>query len=144
IIAILIALLVPAVQKVREAAAIAQCRNNLKQIGLAFQTHHDQLKAFPSGGIDWYTPRSMRSGTPTNFKEQTWGWMYQITPYIEQEAVWRNPNDTVVAGTIIPTYSCPSLRPPTLIQFGGSPRFQADYVVNGGAWGQPDISQPQS
>src|SRR5262245_27771898 len=70
IIAILIGLLVPAVQKVREAAARAQCQNNLKQLTLAMHSHHDAKKAFPSGGNG-----GCCFGT----------WQVNILPYLEQE-----------------------------------------------------------
>src|SRR2546421_3818589 len=79
IIAILIALLVPTVQKVREAANVATCKNQLKQMGLAFQSHIDTFKVFPSGGTFWpdYN-RKMINGQPADYKTQSWGWMYQI------------------------------------------------------------------
>src|SRR5213596_885846 len=80
IIAILIALLVPAVQKVREAAARTQCVNNLKQIGLACHSHHDALKRLPPGGANDQPPFGTQAGSSNN-----WGssWMVYLLPYIE-------------------------------------------------------------
>lgn len=74
IIAILIALLVPAVQKVREAAARTQCENNLKQLGLAMHSYHDDNKKFPY----------LRSGGGQN--RHTWAIL--LLPYIEQQSVY--------------------------------------------------------
>ena len=92
IIAILIALLVPAVQKVREAAAITQCRNNLKQMGLAFHNYHDANKAFPSGGLTWScNARTFNGSVPAIHDSQVWGWGFQILPYIEQVPLWETP-----------------------------------------------------
>ena len=78
IIAILIALLLPAVQQAREAARRTQCKNNLKQIGLALHNYHDVYNTFPPGYIDQAT-------TSTNANlEAHWGWGILIMPYIDQ------------------------------------------------------------
>jgi prepilin-type N-terminal cleavage/methylation domain-containing protein len=83
IIALLIGLLVPAVQKVREAAARIQCGNNLKQLGLAMHNYHDTVGAFPY----------LRSGGGQN--RHTWALL--LLPYIEQDNVYRT-FQTPIAG----------------------------------------------
>jgi prepilin-type N-terminal cleavage/methylation domain-containing protein/prepilin-type processing-associated H-X9-DG protein len=89
IIAILIGLLLPAVQQVREAAARTQCANNLKQIGLALHSYHDSRKVFPPGYVDRNTdPNS----TPDNDLGPGWGWAAFLLPYLEQGNVYRQIN----------------------------------------------------
>src|SRR5712692_3939760 len=90
IIGVLIALLLPAVQKVREAANRTQCANNLKQIGLAVHNFHDTYGTFPNTGAWWATGAGYdASGTPIGIKYQTAGWMYQIMPFIEQDNLYK-------------------------------------------------------
>jgi prepilin-type N-terminal cleavage/methylation domain-containing protein/prepilin-type processing-associated H-X9-DG protein len=84
IIGILIALLLPAIQAARETANLTQCKNNLKQIGLAFQAHHSTYKQFPTGGWGWnYTGDPDRGFT----RLQPGGWAYNILPFMEESAI---------------------------------------------------------
>jgi prepilin-type N-terminal cleavage/methylation domain-containing protein/prepilin-type processing-associated H-X9-DG protein len=114
IIAILIGLLLPAVQKVREAAARIQCSNNLKQIGLALHNYHDTRNQFPPGYIDGNTNPAL---TPDNDVGPGWGWAAFLLPYMEQDNVYRQINFNVTVGTGVNTqisqlplkiYQCPS------------------------------------
>ncbi len=109
IIAILIGLLVPAVQKVREAAARTQCRNNLKQIGLGLHMYHDMFRSFPPGKTTIF-PRG--SGITVHH-----GWAIYVLPFLEQKNLadrytW-TANDTSVANQPvrkepISIFQCPS------------------------------------
>jgi prepilin-type N-terminal cleavage/methylation domain-containing protein/prepilin-type processing-associated H-X9-DG protein len=120
IIAILIGLLLPAVQKVREAAARLQCQNNLKQMGIACHAHHDNLGYLPNNGQGWWFPPDYVSlGIPAVGRQQRAGFMFQILPYIEQDAVYRGAGQGSIAGAqqqaisaVIKTYFCPARRPP--------------------------------
>src|SRR5262245_57008599 len=158
IIAILIGLLLPAVQKVREAAARMQCTNNLKQIGLAFHNYESANQHFPTGPYDG-DPRlpgmvynepigSYESGTTCCNAAHPDGWShwFKITPYIEQDNVYRlarfdlppihsgrpadyNGEDSV-ARALIKTYYCPSRRAPT--GYGAALLGRCDYAGNAG------------
>ncbi len=87
IIGILVALLLPAVQAAREAARRTQCKNNVKQIALAFHNHHDIYKNFPGGGW-WWGAWTYRNGAPTTGKDQYGGWIISLLPFVEQNNLW--------------------------------------------------------
>jgi prepilin-type N-terminal cleavage/methylation domain-containing protein/prepilin-type processing-associated H-X9-DG protein len=111
IIAILLGLLLPAVQKVREAANRMKCANNLKQIGLAAHNYHDAFNAFPPSQLWIYTDQP---GYTLDHK--SWSWMFFILPYVEQDNLYRQVDPNVhalvdkpdVIKTPIKTYMCPS------------------------------------
>jgi prepilin-type N-terminal cleavage/methylation domain-containing protein/prepilin-type processing-associated H-X9-DG protein len=148
IIAILIGLLLPAVQKVREAAARIQCRNNLKQIGLALHNFHDQMDHLPSGYTDtgvWPSP-DVGPG---------WGWAAQILPYVEQDNLYRQIDfsrgvgDPVNAGPrsqFLKVFWCPSdRRIGTFTVSDGVNTYvvaQGSYVACNGNDGVDDMTTP--
>jgi prepilin-type N-terminal cleavage/methylation domain-containing protein len=155
IIAILIGLLLPAVQKVREAAARLQCSNNLKQLALAAHNHHDQYGFLPNGGNHWANaPAYTALGTPATGVQQLAGWGFQVLPFIEQDALWRSSGLGTIAeaqiramSTPVKTFFCPSRRAPQQLpaiaswygSFGPSgtyPHAPTDYAGSGGTISQ--------
>ena len=113
IIAVLIGLLLPAVQKVREAASQASCRNNLHQIGLALHNYHDSQGSFPCG---YRCP--LPQANP-DFTSPGWGWAALLLPFIEQGNLAgqinfalpiEDPGNRAARTMIIKLYVCPSDR----------------------------------
>ena len=127
IIAILIGLLLPAVQKVREAAARMKCQANLKQLALACHNFHDANNRLPPGSATDVAPFGISGGG--------WGssWKVYILPYVEQDNIYRqwqftgssgytNANNMALIGTnvSIPVYRCPSTSAPERGNRGGN------------------------
>ena len=117
IIGILIALLLPAVQKAREAARRTQCVNQMKQMGVAWHNHTDTYNAFPTGGYGQRVYVSFNNGKPGALDKQAAGWAFQILPFLEQGNVHSGkPGGTdqqsaeFAMGTPIGIYFCPSRR----------------------------------
>ncbi|RLS21730.1 MAG: DUF1559 domain-containing protein, partial [Planctomycetota bacterium] len=120
IIGILVGLLLPAVQKVREAASRTRCLNNLKQIGLALHGYHDVNARLPSGQSPWRNASNTADVWNVTPFEGCWSFLVYILPFIEQEAIykkakaygssaanaysWNNP----VAAQNMKIYNCPA------------------------------------
>lgn len=146
IIAVLIGLLLPAVQKVREAAARMQCANNLKQMGLAIHNYHDVNKTLPASRVG----------------PQHATWFVLILPYIEQDNLFRQwdlsrtyyEQPVAVQNAFVKTYVCPTRRnsavPSTQYEVSSTglpdtqehPGTQGDYACNGGQFYNSIVDHP--
>src|SRR5215471_11952825 len=117
IIGILVALLLPAIQAAREAARRTQCKNQLKQIGLAIHHHVDTYHVFPTGGagpdvdIANYIGGTLNSpGKPFGPDKQGLNWTFQILAFLEEGAIQGITTQTQLQAAVVPVYVCPSRR----------------------------------
>jgi prepilin-type N-terminal cleavage/methylation domain-containing protein/prepilin-type processing-associated H-X9-DG protein len=141
IIAVLVGLLLPAVQRVREAAARTQCQNNLKQVALAVHSYHDARGLLPPGNSNPTATYYTLTGAGY------WNWSTLVLPYLEQDNLYarldpeganRNGVGAPAASPLLPVlqtpvkpYLCPSDRGPVLNgRFAG--QAKTNYVINKG------------
>ncbi len=129
IIAILVGLLLPAVQKVREAANRARCQNNLKQMGVALHSYHAAYGSFPPGVVSRLADPNWKyqTGNTNSYPDERgpgWSFVVFLLPYIEQENLYRqvdqtrlvaDPANATARRSSVPTYLCPSDTGPRLI-----------------------------
>jgi prepilin-type N-terminal cleavage/methylation domain-containing protein/prepilin-type processing-associated H-X9-DG protein len=148
IVAILVALLLPAVQQAREAARRTQCRDHLKQLGLALHNYHDSHRTLPPGYLYRPDPTSSPTSNGAGF---SWGAM--ILPYIEQTALYQqldfnvpiyDPKNITPRERIVILYLCPTdgVSFDNFVEMGPDPEryAMASYVAN---FGPPDLDANQ-
>ena len=154
IIAVLIALLLPAVQQAREAARRTQCKNNLKQLGLALHNYHDTVGCFPFAGS---VGADIVNGAQTG--NNGFGWRVRILPQIDQAPLFNklslyNPTFAALGNTtwqaypehlqIIPGYVCPSESSPTITTPGPGFTYSPNTAALSSYWASagPAASYP--
>jgi prepilin-type N-terminal cleavage/methylation domain-containing protein len=160
IISILIGLLLPAVQKVREAASRAKCQNNLKQLGIALHNHHDTVGVLPAGAdgkAHLKSPPVSDSVGPVYEGGIGISWATRLLPFVEQDSVFRQLNPAIdsygswqsfAAGTVGPAvnqfypklYICPSNPVPVIYR---DFILMNSYVAIAGADIDPGVSPPR-
>lgn len=145
IIAILVAILLPAVQQAREAARRSQCKNNLKQIGLALFNYEETYMSFPPGYIN-QAPHHANGNGPSSGNFSQWSWGFSILPYMERQELFDafgggnirasvaatagGPDDrTELFKTTIPAFICPTDVGPNVL-----PTSAAAVRGTGNAW----------
>jgi len=130
IIAMLIGLLLPAIQKVRESASRSKCQNHLHQIGVALHSYEEAERFFPGGG--WYYPPyypGPATGNPPAPSESNSGsWAYQLLPHMEYSSVYFSTDLDIIMGSPIPVFYCPTRRGPKVSEWNKS---ALDYYGNG-------------
>jgi prepilin-type N-terminal cleavage/methylation domain-containing protein len=154
IIGTLIGLLLPAIQSAREAGRRTQCRNNLKQLGLAAHSHLDAQKFFPTGGWGWHWVGDPDLGYGVT---QPGGWVYSLLPFLEEKALreyGRNLSGIAKYNALaamqaqpVAAFTCPSRRGPTIAPVLDTSIWNAvpasgetlkgsrsDYAANGGTY----------
>jgi len=134
IIAFLIALLVPAIQKVREAATRTQSTNNLRQIALAFHNFHDANKIFPFNGSDKAVGNIKYTKAAKGNTLASGSWAFQILPYIEQNAIFQDfdkdaQTNKQMRSAGIAIYLCPGRGRPAVETSNGGGAW-SDYFLN--------------
>jgi len=159
IIAVLVGLLLPAVQRAREAAYRIECKNNMRMFGVGCQLHMATLGYLPPCGrfgqpalspaippgrsTRYYTADAqadLSPQLPIVGKYQQWSWQYQLLPYIEQDNLWRQnqqagntaQTDSQIVASPVKILACPSRRIASPRQVGPNQVFMSDYVMNGG------------